>query len=795
MKYKRIVLLWGLLIVIAIMVVNFYATAETIELSEVCSHNKAVICDTIGTYNDYVELHNATNTNIDLMGYALSDDKNELDKYVFGETSIEPGEYILLWACEPVEKAFIDDIAKYLGFSLKDGETVYLSDPSGRVIDRVTLPKLESDVSYARSFEGRDEWNIQQPSPGSENIMILDEKSDEICVASPRFSHPAGFYEDAFYLEITCEDGCNVYYTLDGTIPSLTSLKYDGPIYIKDVSECDNMYTDITDISLVSDYTPEYTVDKANVIRAVAIDEEGNESDEVTATFFVDFKEKHEYDNITVLSMVTDPDNLFDYEHGIYVTGKVYDSVLSMVGETTNLFLTPANYNREGKGWERKAHIEMFDQAGDMQFSQAIGIRIHGGWSTAFNQKSFNLYAQPDIDGQTTVFDGLFNQHESTMMLRTGGFRDWNLTKFRDVLNQFLVEDRDILTQSAIPCQLFLNGEYWGLYNIQEKVDASFVASNYGVDEENVIVLKNESIVSGEDEEYVLWQSLIDFAENNDLSKEDNYSIISEMMDIQSFIDYNCFQIYVANCDSVANNLARWRTREISDDKYCDGKWRWILYDTDDSAGMPIEGVDYAQYDVDTFIGGHWYETPLEETLFSALIRNEEFKKAFVVSFMDMANYHFDYETNVKSVIEDFYEKYAIGVVASHRRFRDANYSEKDYLQEVDLVKEFYSKRYQYITAYMKNDLGLEGELNNVMLKQDECGGRVYINTLELEEGENFEGCYYSDYSIKLRAVPSQGYEFAGWNVDDTMVSKNEEIELDMRTGHIVYPIWEVMND
>ena len=793
MKYKRCVLLWAALIVGVIIVMKFYA-AETVELSEVCSHNKAVIYDEIGMYNDYVELHNTTNTKIDLTGYALSDDKNELDKYVFEELTIDPDEFMILWACEPAEQDFIRDAAKYLGFSLKDGETVYLSDSKGKVIDRVTLPEMESDVSYARSFEGWDEWNVQQPTPGGGNKVIFGEDFEVASIASPVFLTPAGFYEDPFWLKITCEEGCNVYYTLDGTTPSITSLRYDDPIYIEDVSRNNNVYTNIANISLISNYIPEYTVDKANIIRAIAIDEEGHESNETIATYFVNFEEKYGFDNISVLSIITDPDNLFGYEHGIYVTGKVYDSISDMVDESTNLFLTPTNYNREGKGWERAAHVEMFDQKGNIQYSQAIGIRIHGGWSTGHNQKSFNLYAHPDVDEKTTIFDGLFGQHESTMMLRTGGMRDWAMTKLRDVLNQFLVEDRDVLIQSAMPCQLFLDGEYWGFYNIQEKVDGSFVSSHYGVDEDNLIIIKNANMVSGEDKEYALWQSLIDFAENNDLSMEENYLVISEMMDMQSFIDYSCFEIYVANNDSIANNLARWRTREISEDNYCDGKWRWILYDTDDSTGMPYGGslADFAQYDVDTFTGGHWYQTPLEEPLFSALIQNEEFKKAFVISFMDMANYHFDYQTKVKGVIDDLYKKYVAGVVTSHRRFIDENYLEKDYLQEVSLIKKFYSNRYQYIVAHMKNALELEGELNDIILKQSEFGGRICINTLELERGESFKGSYYSDYPINLKAIPVQGYELVGWEIDGKVISGVEEIELDMESDHTVYPLWGV---
>lgn len=789
MRYKRMVLAGGTLAfgVLTGIVIARSGNAETIRLNEICGHNKTIIYDDVGAYNDYIELYNPTQKKIDLQGYSLSDDKNRLNRYVFGEISIEAGEYLLLWACSPAEEMYVEDNTDYLGFSLRDGETVYLSDPSGKVIDKAALPAVEQDFSFARNSVGRG-WNIQQPTPGRANSIMVEEHVNRQVVAPPVFSHFSGFYEDGFNLEMTCEEGAAIYYTLDGTTPSSSSLRYDGPVLVGDASEKDNVYAGISEISLVSNYIPEHTVDKANVIRAVAVDADGNRSKEAIATYFINFDDKHEYDNIIILSMITDPCNLFDYECGIYVTGKVYDSA---VQTNPNVYVQPANYNREGKGWERDAHIQMFDEAGNMRYSQSVGIRIHGGYSTAFNQKSFNLYAKPETDGNATVFDGLFDQHESTMMLRNGGFYDWNLTKFVDVLNQLLVADRDMLTQSATPCQLFLDGEYWGLYNIQEKVDASFVSSHYGVDETNVIVLKNEKVVSGEDEDYYLWQSLIDFAENNDLSEEEAYAAISGMMDIQSFIDYYCFQIYVANCDSIANNLGRWRTKEQSDEPYCDGKWRWILYDTDDSAGMPVNDSDNAQYYADTFTGGVWIRAPLEDPLLSALLKNEEFKEKFVVSFMDMANYNFDYEKNVKGRLEDFYEKYAAGTVASHRRFREEGYSEDTYRREVDLVDEFYKNRYRYIVSYMKRDLALKGRLNTFTLKQEKAGGKIYLNTLELEGGEGFEGAYYSDYPIRLRAVPTQGYELSGWNVDGTLIFGNEEIELDMGTDHVVCPIWE----
>ena len=135
--------------------------------------------------------------------------------------------------------------------------------------------------------------------------------------------------------------------------------------------------------------------------------------------------------------------------------------------------------------------------------------------------------------------------------------------------------------------------------------------------------MKNDEINTSE-EDMIYWNQVIDFATNHDLSSQENYDSICRMIDIQSYIDYSCFQIYVANCDSVSNNFARWRSSRISERPYEDGKWRWLLYDTDDSAGMV---PSLTSYDIDSFISGHWANNPLgdkADPLFSALMDNAD---------------------------------------------------------------------------------------------------------------------------------------------------------------------------
>ncbi len=185
-------------------------------------------------------------------------------------------------------------------------------------------------------------------------------------------------------------------------------------------------------------------------------------------------------------------------------------------------------------------------------------------------------------------------------------------TKFRDVLNQRLVENRDIGILRAIPCQVFLNGEYWGLYNLQEWVGGSYIENNYGVPKENTVVIKNAKVVDGEEEDYQLYEQVVDFAENHDLSLCENYEKMKSYLDIQSYIDYYCFQIYVANCDSVTNNYARWRSKTVKDHEYQDGRWRWILYDIDDSAGMVHTGA-MTKAQANSFVEGYQDISPMED--------------------------------------------------------------------------------------------------------------------------------------------------------------------------------------
>lgn len=786
-----------LLAVVAMIIVESHMSndADNPILNEVCCYNDTIIYDRAGVYNDYIEIHNPTSQVMDISGFSISDKKYNLTRYTFPEHSfLEGGSYKVMWATDtPNEDWLSDQYYSYLGFSLHAGETVYLSNASGQVVDKVKIPMdIARDVSYSRTLDAGsiDEWGTASATPGEINatgVQVAESLLDTVV----DYSVSSGFYEKPFWLEMTNDKDYDIYYTLDGSEPTVDSLKYNGPVWIDDISNEPNKYAGISNISLMEDvYIPDRPVEKINVIRAVAINDEGVRSRDSYATYLIGLDSNPGFEDMATISLITDPYNLFDNENGIYVTGIIWDWNKDKLSAPTSenwMFFAPANYSRRGLGWQRETSMQYFDTSGRLVYSQQVGLRTHGEWSRAHNQKSFNLIALPGADGNQYVCEGLFGQKETSLMLRTGGFRDFYATKLRDVLNQDLVADRNLGIQTFEPCQVFLNGEYWGLYNLQERIDASYFVSHYDVAADNIVVYKNYTIIVGEQEEEQLYLDVVDFAVENDLSQQEYYEQIQQMIDIQNYIDYYCFQIYVANCDSVGNNYGRWRVRETNHDTYGDGKWRWFLFDTDDSVGM-VEGRTDA--DTDSFIEGNWQKNALGDDLFTALLQNEEFKEQFVTTFMDMANYNFE-AGKVLDEIDMLANLYCSAAVMSHRRFMDENYSEDDYWDEISIVKDFYENRYDYITAYMKPDLSLTGDLTDVAIEPAQLsGGAVRLNTLTIHGNESFAGKYYSDYDISLHADAYEGYRFTGWEINGDIVSQMD-IVLKLDKGYIIRPIWE----
>lgn len=718
---NRYPLLFGIgavLIAVSIYISYVVTNDQMIMLSEVCPHNDTVIYDKYGSYSDYIELYNDSDRAISLKGYFLSDNKDNLKLYTLPEVSIDAKGYLILWAASATEdnELLLTANDLYSGFSLANGDTLYLTNPEGFVIDKVKLPQtLASDISY--SYTSSMVWEPASPTPGMANADGVMPPATVID-AIPFFSREAGFYDDDFELEISHYAGTDVeiFYTLDGTDPRDNGTKYTDPIIITNVSDNPNRYVTTQNISVRGGYyipDEDTPIDKCVVVRAICRDADGNWGAEEASSYFVGYKDNPAYKDIAVVSLISNPENLFGYENGIYVAGKVFDDNKENMANTEGFNSNKpfANYFMAGKGWRRDTHIELFDADRTLLRRENMQLGIQGNYSTNHNQKSFALFkkeskgAEPNRKSADDkgVLDGIISSGSTSLSLRAGGNKDLYSTKIRDAFAQSLVKNRTVGSLRAVPCQVFVDGEYWGFYNLEERVDPGYVCANYGLSADNVILLKYGHVLAGEESDLQKFADLVNYAATHDLSRPKDYEYMCEHIDIQNYIEYNCFEIYVGNTDSVDCNYAYWRSKEISANPYCDGKWRWILYDTDDSSGV-VEDEMSESY-VDHFTAGHWAVNPLDDVLFKNLLENQTFKEQFLETFVDMADNDFAADMVVDK-LDCIEGELAEPITASMKRYKGPDYSKDDYFAAMDKLKAYYRERRDYIVDYMYEDLG-----------------------------------------------------------------------------------------
>ncbi len=686
--FSYIFLLIGGVILIILCYKNGTTNPPKVNITEVCSHNNTIIYNNEGYYYDFVELHNTENRAVDLSGWCLTDSLTDKEsrKLILDDVILESGDYYVVFVSKELCK-----------FALSSGDCVFLPDSEGRKVDVIDVPDIEDDKSYVYFEEERRWINNYSPSPGKQNTNVMVEEQSEMLADSyvPVFSKESGFFDTEFYLEMETENGCEIYYTLDGSKPTKESILYTEPILVSDATKQPNKWCVRTDFSVAEYVIPDFLVDKCTIIRAVSVSKDDKYSEEKTATYYVGYEGRYGYEKGYTISIITDPDNLFSDEKGIYVIG----AVGKMNEETLDLgYKAITNYNRDGQGWRRPAVVHVFNEKKECVYQQEILLGIHGGYSTLSPQKGFNLIAKEE----ERIFPGLFSMTQSSLILRPGGVNDTASTKLRDVLNQSLVEERNIVTQAALPCQVFLDGEYWGFYNLRERLDVSMIASKYDVPEENVILLKNGNVLGRSDDDIRYYREMVNYASKNDLAIDRNYRNMEKMMDIQSYIEYCCMEIYCANSDSFMNNYALWRSDTVTDKPYWDGRWRWVVFDTDDSTGMLHDGRTDPQ--IDSFIEGHWHRDPMDDTLFSSLIKNEEFRIRFAETFYEMCEKEYDID-RVYGFIDELKNNYTEGCVLSHRRYYNSSYSEEEYQEKVSTVSFFYASRSYFIIPYMEEHI------------------------------------------------------------------------------------------
>ena len=641
------------------------------------------------------------------------------------------------------------------------------------------------------------EQNVTSATDKVGEDIPSDEKNPPIEVSEFCFDRESGFYDEDFTLMIYHPDSdAKIYYTTDGSTPDEGDTLYDGKgIALKDRTPEKNDLSAEKGISASGDYYVKGKVTKANVIRAVAILPDGTKSEVINGTFFVGIDREKEYGDVPVISLLTDKENLFDYEKGIYVLGKTHDQWLAE--NSSNKWLDgwqqKGNYSNRGRDWERPVNVQYITADGSEGFTQDMGVRIMGAASRNNNQKSLRLVAREDYGKKNVKYpvipenmmsdgSGEVTKYKS-FVLRCGG-NDCDFAKIRDPILQNLVSDRAFETMQFTPVVAFIDGEYWGMYSLVEDYNDNYIQNNYeGIDNENVVVIKNGGIEDGLEDDKKLFDDMYSYIANNDMSDGEKYSRACEMLDMQSFADYCAFNIYIYNEDSFfkCNNWSMWRVRDVDQSvPYADGKWRLMAFDTDYSSGIYSEGGNTNHNSIqDAINSGNNNNFPSK--LFTSLLANGQFKGMFINAMCDLRNVNFN-PSVVSDAIDELRPVYEKLVPDTFRRFgpqwvADQWSVEEYYSGKIDQFESFLVGRYRDFMPIIKNTFALE-DACEVTVKTDEKDGGVVINGVtDVDLGYDFEGRYFKEYPITIKAVCTDGKSFVRWECEGCQVSDESSAE------------------
>ena len=524
-----------------------------------------------------------------------------------------------------------------------------------------------------------------------------------------KFSHAPGFYEHEIQLELLGAEYNDVFYTLDGSEPTRDSKEYTGPILIYDMSNNENIYASRADVStglydsLVTEYTgkkseyriPDYLVDKCCVVRAAIIDQNGKIIEQISGSYFIGYDAKENYENLYMASIITDPNNLFDYEKGIYVTGKAFDNIKDRIPE---LYETPAswwwwdaNYSGRGREWEREAHVSIWNLQREEVVSQDCGIKIQGKGSRALLPKTLGVVARTEYSGVDELEGDIFGTGNNSRKIKIfSGGTDCNY-KIKDYVVHSMVSDLSFSTMKFIPCALFLDGEYWGCYYLTENYDKDYVADYYGVDPDSVIIQKADMLSEGVEDDIVLYREMRKYIAESDMTDEQNYIEACKLIDIESYIDYYASQIFIARYgDWPIGNEACWRTRGIDYNKpYADGKWRWMLYDVN-SGGLTLDCIER-----DTIA-----EVKEADVVFNSLWENDNFRKQFLDRLVYISEEVYKKE-KYDFVIDAYLDIMVPPIEDSMRRFQGERHTDK-IIANAENMRIFFDRRKEFIKVLVE---------------------------------------------------------------------------------------------
>jgi len=625
----------------------------------------------------------------------------------------------------------------HTNFTINVGDQLYLSDPSGNVLGSVTLPLTPVDHSYNNAG---GIWCISPtPTPALPNSASCFSQVLE----KPTISKPAGIYATGFKVAITTiQPNTVIRYTLDGSIPSQSSPLYTDSILISNTKVLSARCFDPSSGVLPS------LVEKNSFII--------NES----------------YIGLPIISLSTDSLNLYDTQTGIYVYGPP--------DYNTNVPYFGANFWED---WERYSYIEYIATDSIQRFEGAIGLKIHGGWSRAKAQKSFRVKCRDDYGmnkiNYPLIPDKPHVDKYKDFNLRNGG-NDYDGTRMRDAFMQRLTKSTHCDYMGYTPVIVFLNGSYFGEYELRETLNNDFVENNHNVPSDSVTVLTEnylEGLNANDGTLDDFWPMYSAVMGANPLSPA-FYPLVDSLIDLENFADYIIAETYYGNGDwsnTQANNIKYWHAPGE--------KWRMMLMDLDFGYGL------YNSLPTDDFLTHATNNANVYlDNICNQLFDNVQFRNYFIDRYADLINTIWQ-QNNVVALGNSMINEVAPWIPRHHTRWSGTM---NNFLNGMTNMLNWNQSRIQGARNVVQTYFALSGQVTFTLDAQPAGAGRIHISTIEPSENElPWSGVYFKGVPVRITAIPNPGYTFDHWSPNTYFNVNNYQDELLITpTGNAAFTAW-----
>ena len=694
-------------------------TSENIVINEIQTANIDMFVDPSFNYGGWVELYNPTDKSVGLNYLYISDDGENLTKYNLGRYGgvIPAKGYKVLW----FDHYNFHYAPSQIDFKLDfDGGTLYISNINGELITSQDFPVAIPRTSYARLADGTDEWNFTaDPTPGASNMTstFAEERLE-----APIVDKDACLFTNPFTFNVEIPEGTTLRYTTDGTTPSLTNgdTSEDGAFYV--------------------DYTTTYRF---------ALFQEGMLPSQVVTRSYI-YKDK-DY-NLPIISVVTDPVNLYDDMLGVYVRGTN--------GRTGNGERTPCNWNMD---WDRPVNFEYITPDDGMVINQEVDFAMCGGWSRSWNINpvhSFKLKAGKIYEGLNSIdypffADKPYLKHK-TLQIRNGGNDAGSRIKDLALQEIVLRSGLDVEGQASQPVHHFINGEYMGMLNMREPNNKHYAYANWGIDTDEMDQFEMSPDsgyvqMEGTREAFLEWYALSEYA-----ADEDIYEEIRNLVDIDEYINYMAVEFYLGGTDWPQNNIKGFRPRMEN------GRFRFVLFDLDGTLSTTDPFYTFERKQTYTFdeiydTGNRFNEEIELVTIFLNMLSNDTFRKQFIDTYCLVAGSVFEPQ-RCNAIIDEMAQMRDVALSLEGRSPYDTANSLKSSLanRQNAMINALINYTRMNISEEMSQSVSIASNVENAILR---------LNDIEIPTGK-FDGSLFAP--ITLKAEPKAGYRFAGWSTIGT---------------------------